>query len=378
MALYRHEYIREDASMTANDTYRVDLPKQGHLSSILFRFSGSDLSGLGQSGGAWRLLDFISKIAVLANGSTIIKSLDAPQLDALSFYDEGVMPPDKWRNYATNTQYMYLLLNFGRFKGDYQLGLDLSKFANVELQVTNTVSGGQFTSMAISTLACYLVDAPPNPFAGYLRTEEWRKWTTVQDETKYHELDLEYRIRRIMLRAMPPLDANNVASTGMSNMMDDVDLSLDTGVIRLYKGGIDDLMRINYYNYGKMVITAGFPYHSADKGVDMSVGETFGAVAGAGSQSGAVATTFPTIESARSDHTQKFESYGADNPSGLIVAGVSAFNTIMFRFDEPDDPSMYLDPMARRQVHLNIHTRNASSAAGGTNYVILDRFVPYK
>jgi hypothetical protein len=375
--LYRHEYIREDASLAVTDTFRVDLPKQGLLSSLLFRLSANDVSGLAQLGGSWRLLDFISKVAIIANGATIIKSLDAAEIDALAFYDEGVMPPDTWRNYASNTQFMYMQLNFGRWKGDPGIGLDLGKFANVELQITNTMTALTHTTPAVSILGCYVVDPSPNQFAGYLRTEEWRKWTTVADETKYHELDLEYRIRRIMLRAVPDVDANNVSGTGMSNLMDDVDLSLDTGVTRLHKGGIDDIMRLNYYNYGKEILTSGFPYVNADKGFDMGVGYATGAVAGAGSQDGAGAATIPTIESARTDNTQKAETYEGDNPLAMFVRGVGPFNTAMLRFDYDDEPPAYLDPMARRQVLLNIHTRNAASAADGSNFVILDRYVPY-
>lgn len=373
----RNEYIREAVALTANDTFRVDLPKHGYLSSLLLRISATEASGLGQSGGNWRLVDFISKIQILANGSKPIKVLDGKEANALAFYDEGVIAPDRQRNYASNTQFAHLLLNFGTYRGDPYYGLDLGAFDNVEFQLTNNVASSEFSSIALSILATFLEDTPVRPFAGYLRTEEWRKWTTVAAETQYMLLDTEYIIRRIMLRSVPAVDSAYVAKTGMSNLMETVKLALDTGKVVLHEGGIDDLMVANFYNYGKPILWGGFPYHFADKGIYTDLGLIHAATVGAGSQDGSGAATIPTMESARTDFTQKMETYEGDNPIGMLALGIAPYNTVMFRFDEYGDHSQWLNPNTRKTVKLDITTRNAASAADGTNYVILDRFVPF-
>lgn len=61
----------------------------------------------------------------------------------------------------------------------------------------------------------------------------------------------------------------------------------------------------------------------------------------------------------------------------LLAMGLALENCAYFRFDHLYDPASYLDPDASKTVQLDIHTRNASSAADGTIKVALERFVPY-
>ena len=75
MPFYRYEYLREAVSMTLNNTFKLELPDAGKLSALFIRISGSQISGFGASGGDWRIIDKISKVEVLANGSSIVKSI---------------------------------------------------------------------------------------------------------------------------------------------------------------------------------------------------------------------------------------------------------------------------------------------------------------
>jgi hypothetical protein len=59
----------------------------------------------------------------------------------------------------------------------------------------------------------------------------------------------------------------------------------------------------------------------------------------------------------------------------MLVAGLALENCAVFRFDHLPDFARWLDPRAMDTVQLNIATRDASTAAGGTIRVILDRFV---
>jgi len=375
---WRREYLREAVSMTLNGTYQVDLPDHGRLGSLLLRISGSQVSGYGQSGGDWRIIDEISKIEVILNGSIVCKSLPGDVAQALGFYDQGVPAPDTWRNYATNTQWCYIPLNFGRRLFDPAAYLDLGHFTSAELKITNTATSSDFSDLTVSILE-YFLEEPTGevPPVGYLRTEEWKKWTTVADETQYLDLPTEYRLRRIVLQAIPAVDSDNVESTGMHNLMDDVELMLDSGRLRIFKGGIDDLMREAYYHIGRDIITGGFSYMTADKGVKIGLGYVTAGAWGAGSQDGAGAATIATMESGRTSFTQKPETYEADSPIAMLFKGVAYHNTVLIPFDQDPNPNTWLDPDLRKTVELNIHTRNASSAADGTNRVILDRLVPY-
>lgn len=374
---WQREYLRENVAMTLNSTYRLELPDHGLLGSLLLRISGSQVSGYGQGMADWRIIDRITKLEVILNGSTICKSIPGYIAQALAVFDQGVMPPDTWRNYATNTQFCYILINFGRKLFDPGMMLDLSQFHDVELRVTNDATSSQFSDLTISVLAEWLREGGAVPLGGYMRTEEWRSWTTVAAETKYLELPTEWLIRRIILQAIPAIDSDFVEKTNMANLMETIKLALHTGEKLVYEGGIDDIMRENFLHYGKEYLVACQPYMLADDGVDLSLGYVIGAVGGAGSQDGAGAATVATIESGRTSFTQKPETYEADSPINLIARGISPYLTVLLPFDLQDDPTTWLDPAARATVKLDITTRNASSAADGTNKVILDRFVRY-
>lgn len=375
---WRREFLRKSAALTAESTDQWDFPDHGRLGSILLKLSGPEISGYGQSGGPWRIIDEISKIEVILNGSEVCKSLAGDLVQALAFYDQGVTAPDPWRNYATNTQWCYILLNFGRKLFDPASYLDLSRFSSAELKITNTASSSaDFSSLACTILQYFLEEPGDVPPIGYMRTEEWRKWDTVADETKYLDLPTDLLLRRLLLQAIPDVDSSYVEETGMHNVMDDVELTLDSGKLRVYKGGLEDLMREAFYAYGKELITGGEIYHSADKGVRVSLGYVLSGAWGAGSHDGSGSSTVPTLEAGRTSFTQKPETYEADNPIQALFRGVAYQNTVCIPFDLDPNPATWLDPDLRKTVELNIHTRNAASAADGTAKVILDRLVKY-
>lgn len=371
----QREYVREAVAMNLNETFKLDLPEHGLLTSLLVRISGNQITGYGTGAHDWRIIDEISKVAVLVNGATVCKSLTGYQAQALAFYDQGVIPPGDWRNYATNTQFEYLLINFGRYMGDPDFGLDLSKFANVELQITNTATSSDFTSLSVSVLGIYLRAAPTGQFKGYLRTEEWRAWTTVSDETKYNDLPVEHIIRRILLQAIPDQDANFVNETAMTNLMDDIDLGLDTGQVRVFKGGLDDLMRENYLDLGKPSIVGGQVTQTADKGVDLSLGRSLMFVHGSVSKDGAGSATVPTLTADELNGTVTPETSEADSPINVLSIGFAPFYTAQFDFNLGWDVNNWLDPAQRKTVKLDIHTRSGAAYADGRNAIVLDRLV---
>lgn len=373
---WQHDYERKGVDMTLNQTYRLDLPENGLLGSLLLTLSGDEKSGYGQMADDWRILDEISKIEIIVNGSTLVKSITGKELQALSVYDQGNMPPSVWRNYASNTQFEYLLLNFGRYLHDMDYGLDLARFKNVEIRITNTATSSDFTSLAASILCAYLRDAPSGQFKGYLRTEEWRAWTTVANETKYLDLPTEYPIRRVMFSAIPDT-TTTIEDTNMSNLMYDIEFMLNSGQLRVFKGGLDVLMRLNLYELGKNLFSCGRTYQMADYGTDISLGYVYGGAAVNASADGAVSTTVATVKEGENGFMQVFEEYEGDTLHMFAFAGLAPFLTALLKFDYSDDPASWLDPNTHNVVECNIQTRNAATAADGTNAVVLDRYVSY-
>lgn len=378
MQYWQRKVEQSGFSNVLNNVNDLLLPTSGLLGSTLIKISGSAVSGLGANGGAWRLIDFLSKVEVIVNGSVICKSFDGFTGQGVATFDQGVTPPADWRNYATNTMYDWVLINYGRFFKDPTYQLDLSKYDNVHLKITNNATSASLGDFTTEIVNFYLKDKKGGQVSpGYMRTEEWRIWTTIADNWQYLKLPVEYPIRRILLRATPSVDANNIESANMKDLMDRVQLYFKTGDLTVQDQGIEDIMRENYLEVGKSFSQFGSEYMNAGKGVRIDLGYVLGEAHGAGTQAGTAATTVPTFDSARSSFTQVPQTFQADHPTDFVAHGLAPFETVVLPFDTSPDPADWLDPNAYGEVDLNVHTRNSSGAASGINKVILDRFVKY-
>lgn len=373
---WQKELLRARVGISLNDTYILGLPDFGLLNGLLIRLEGNMVSGLGIDGGDWRLIDFISKIEVILNGALVCKSIKGDMAQALSFYDDRVLAPDTYRNFQTDMNFTYIMLNFGRKMFDKQVGLDLSKFKSVELKITNTATASEFSAITISVIGTFAREHD-TAFTHYMRSEEWRKWTTVQNEIKYLEIPSQHVVRRIILQAKPELNSDNVEKTNMWNLMYDVDLSLRSGMTRMYKGGLDDIMVMNLHTYGRNLVFGGHPFMNADKGINMGLGRVIMSAHGASKKDDTVAATIATMEASNNVATQKPETNEAAAPIALMVGGMAYHNTAVLEFDVDPDIETWIDPEKEATVKLDILTKDSGSAANGTNKVILDRLVQH-
>jgi len=374
---WQQEYIRENVDMTLNSTYRIDLPEHGVLGALMIKIEGTNVTGHGQDAANWRVLDNITEISVMLNGATIAKSLAGDLVQACAFYDNGIASPDLWRHYATNTQFGFFLIDFGRYLYDPLLALDLAKFKNVELRIKNDAAvATEFSALTVSILAFYLREGPGGGPIGFMRTEAWREYTTVQAATEYLKLPTEYPIRRIILQGRSANDAGHHTKRNFYHMMEDIELSLDTGMTRVFKGGIDVLAKSNIYAYGKEIIVGGEVYGLDSDAIETGIGSMQKSAHGATHVTlGTDPTVVAGFQATDSSNTQNINTYPTEEPIRTLWSGVAYHNTAVFKFDWEEDPNSWLDPKARATVELDITTENNADAAGGTNKVILDRLV---
>ncbi len=370
----QHEYLRENVTMTRNQTYRIDFPKTGLLSAMLLKLSAPCVSGATLADPLWRLRDHIGLVEVIGNGATIIKSAKLVHLDYLSWLRGGVPRTYQWRNYATNTQYEYVLVLFGREVGDRDYGLDLSKWDNVELRITNTATASYYgDDITLSILCSYLRDHAAG-FRGYLRTELWREWTTVSDEWKYFTLPIELPIAGVYVRAFPD-QTNGVMDTNFANLMYDIQFYTAGGTKTIYNGGLDDLAILNYYMDNAIGLVGGHADINADVGVPISLGRVFGRATASGSLDGAGSATIPTIKGDLTDGDFVAETREADSPIEFIFMGYAYEYSGHLWHARTLAPDELLDPRVSGETTLNIHTRSGAAYADGLNQVVLDRLV---
>lgn len=375
---WQREYVREAASAVRNSTYRLDLPESGILGTLFLRLRGTKAAGnpLGALA-KWRLIDYIDSIDIIANGAETIKSISGTQAAFLAFCDQRAQMPNKIEEYSQAPMEVIIPINFGRKMYDRMLALDLGRFSNVELQIKNSLATASWAdSLRWTIMGYYLREGTEAPM-GYMRTENWREWTTVADQTQYLDLPTRHSLRRIVLQAWPDLDANEIEERSIYDQMNDIEISLDTGLLRVYKGGIDDLLRDNVLDFGVMPVGYGGQYHANGKGFYTGVGYTFAMINGQTTHNAVVPTTPIWMYQQDNPGTQRVRNYTADAVSTFLAVGLGYMNCAMFRFDHDEDPATWLDPLERETVEVNVHTRNTANAADGTNSVVLDRLVRY-
>jgi len=371
---FQSEYLRESVAFPRGGTFKVDLPETGLLSALLLNIQGAAVSGATLADPLWRLQDHLSTLEIIGNGSTVIKSLEFKQSQFAAWLRQGIVPPHFWRNYATNTQQEFGLLLFGRNMHDPEYGLDLSRWDNVEFRFTNASSATYHSAdLSLSIKQIFLRDAPGG-FRGFLKTEEWREWTTVSDETKYLTLPTDNPISGLYVRAVPPA-TSGVADTGGVNMMDDIELSINGGVKKIFDGGLDDLIVENFVDRGAEVITGGHFDVTADRGIDIGIMRPFGWGWGSGSKDGAVSAVIPTIEADPTTNTIKPEAREADAPIHFILRGMGFQNMAYLLHVQDLEPELLLDAGRDGEMKLDIHTRSGATYADGTNQVVLETLV---
>ena len=375
MEYLQYEYLREGVTMSRNTTYQEDLPENGLLTSMLIRMSAAGVSGAFAAVHKWRISDFIDKIEIIGNGSEVIKSLTGNCLQGIMEIDNGGFPIDYWQSYATGTKRFHVMLTFGRQLFDKLYGLDLSKWDNVQIKITNSATSTQLGEDISLSMLCFYWRGDITSFAGYIRTEEWRKWDTVSNEIKYLEMPTEHLIRRILMQVYPDQDANFLDESNMFNYAWDVELSLKTGQLRVFKGGTDDLARLNAIQMKNLAYSFPNYYCTADKGRYVGIGYVLGSALAPGSKSGTTPAVIPGIENNSSNSTQKPEVYTADEPFGAIHAGYCPENMLFLPFNFTDDLNGYLDPKENEAVKLNIQTRSGASYADGEIRIVLERLV---
>jgi len=376
---WHYDLFRDGVTWANGGTYIEELPKTGILSSIIIhaaRGAALDCTILG--GKTWRIEDFINPLEIVLNGSDKAITIPAQINHFSQWLDGGVATPDKKFNYGTSTRRFHSAINFGRHTYDPQMGLDLSRYDSVEVKFKNTGSATYFGGDWALDVILVMQREPAGPPIGYLKKEVWREWTTVADEWKYLELPTSNKIRRVVMQVIPDEgDTYKEAETTPYNVAYDIKLALGSRTKEIFNGNLRDLWYINAFDHGRDVIRSVEPYISDGYGIWTGLGQTLGS-AGLrlphdGTQDTASTSLVPGDDSSS---LRRMTDTDADQDA-LLVMGLALENCAYFRFDHDPNPATWLDPNVAKTVTLDVHTRNAASAADGTIKVALERLVTY-
>lgn len=372
---WERRYIRESETWARGGTYRLDLPDKGFLGSLMLRISGACVSDASLATEKWRIIDYISEMLVIANGSRVIKDLTGYQAQGLNWFDQGVMPNTKWNQYASAEQVEYILINFGRALFDEDMGLDLSRFDQVQLRFTNDASSSYYgDDWSISTLGYFKRDAAGFS-QGFIKSEEFKSYAAVQNAWEYNDLPTEGRLRRLILQLEPDLgDTYNEYETSVDNMGRDIKIALDSGDVIVYDGGIDDLMREINLLMGRDLMVYQIPYRTGRYHQRNGAGCIFAYAHGPQSASDTTAeTAIATLDTNYDRGTWGLAGSGSLGNDSIIGIGVCPHALLWIPFNFSDDPADWIDLGERKTLKVDIHAHDTGGAAGGACSIVLER-----
>lgn len=375
--MYWHTRIFKSAqTVIRGTTTKFDIPVNVPIGSILLLLSANHVDDTSYQFHKWRLIDQLDDIALIGDGKTVIKSLPGQVYQAMHFYDQGAPPPNRIREYSTDSERQMVLMNLGRRYHDPEMYLPAGKFDSLELQVNfadpNTCFGNATMTIILEQPAGLGVPTSK----GYLRSEVWREFTTVRDEWNYLTLPTGHIFRRIFFQAIPDVSTTyEVEKTNMWNLINELKLSFKNGDMVIFDADLETLAKIDVLKLGHLPFALGNNRHTAMYGWNCGLGYVTTALASTSHRDSGAPSTIAYLLGDVNSFTQKWAQMAESSQSGFLVFGMAPESCVPFRFDEIDDPATWFDAKAEGDVLLDFHTRDISDCDDGTIRIIFDRLV---
>jgi hypothetical protein len=286
-----------------------------------------------------------------------------------------------WRHYSNTPHRQVIPINFGRSIFDTLHGLDLSRYDQVKLKITNDATSTEFTTDIKLSVLAYWLREPVAPILGFYREEEFKTWSPAAASVEYTDLPTALKIRRILLRARPAVDtADAVNNSSMGRLMDDIEFTLRTGQTRAYKGDLDLLARLTADEMGKRAETAGAIDRTAAYGFEVGIGYVEQFVSAPATKNASL-TAYPitVADHDNQDSTQLMRYRAADSPLSWWARGYGYMHNVpLFASKNADDTDL-LDPEAEKVVKVDITCQSGTTVSGTSsnaqNAIVLSRLV---
>ena len=191
---YRKTSILEQENATSAGTKTVDIGLTEIISRLTVKFNATNNSNDPTAHHAAQ----VSKVE-LVDGSDVLYSLSARQIEALMFYNTGKGRGRILEYRNGNENFMVLDLYMGRYLWDPILALDPKKLRNPQLKIThNKASGGSAPNAATLEVFADVFDEKPVSPIGFISAKEYYSWTSgAAHANEYVDLPNDYPIKRI-------------------------------------------------------------------------------------------------------------------------------------------------------------------------------------
>lgn len=241
MPMWERRYIRRQLALPSNAaTQQEPLPKSGYLSGLEVRLAWTN----GATGGAGEdVIDAVDRIEVIGNGSTVIFSLEGIEIAKWAQVWQRRRMVQQRDDRASAVQFASFTVPFGRWMGDPEAWLDLSRWTDVELRVqySPTISAAAFLTAGgvLDVIGLfYERGAAPPAGRGYIRTTQVRSFTSAAAGDEVIQLSRQYPYTDLLVYAFEAGIEDGVDIT-------QVELSIDNGRLIPFTGRWVDVQEEN-------------------------------------------------------------------------------------------------------------------------------------
>ena len=360
-------------AVAAGVTAEWEAPSTGYLAGVLFLGTASTVTASTYTQETWRPHDLIDPIQVTLNESFNVVSATARQLISREYWNTGLSDIARHRMYTTGTTRLCIPVSFGKYMFDPFHAINLSMVDSCKVKLSNSMSASTFTSPAIDCFGIFIEDPNVGKMnAGFMRFEEYREWTTTQAGVEYINLPHDGKLRKVYFQMIPDLTSSKGDADPHDNMRN-IKYTIDSGSKVLYDDQSFYLSHLATYQAGQEAVFHGMKDTTADNGIITGLLRQTGYSGISMSIDAAVSANVPTIGD-DSYYAINPEDREADSPIALIVRGLGCESMIQYSHDNYGDGSDYLDLHSHTDVMLEVSTRDAATAADGTNRIVIERY----
>lgn len=353
---------RKAASVDNKKTERIDLPENGFLSSIMFRFSPENGATSNINN---HVHDCVTKLEAVGAGGQTMKSITGVECQGLDWFDHQRRPWGQYTEAGGATNQEQFILNFGRFFGDTEYMLDCSKIVDGQLKLTwdlaevRATGATAFLGTTQEIDVIYLIPhdwTGPAP-KGYIKSTETKSFTSAASGIDYVKIPRDNPIRRIMIRAY---ESGISPAATLTNLK----LNADNGKLVPWDNSMTKLKDLNSIYYKPVWMYFNDVYADNADTREVHVAYSHNTIVEAVDRNDIVRDSDEVYGKVTIAGTQHDNSaIGGDVKLQISTHGWGYHNCFMLPFDKPVwDPQLFLQAQTFGELNLELTQGNAGGA----------------
>lgn len=340
---WRYHVAVEPITLTDDDTEQIDLPSEGVISKMEILLNVTNLATI-ENFGQRRLAEHITNVEIRGDTVDIIHDLNAFQSRMFACDTEQMIPPEMFRGYNGAEQYTVIPVYFGRYARDHDYGLDLSKWTNVRLSLTNDSLHDRFVEddITASVRLLWTFDdeiKPPAYLAKSVIDEQ--SVTTAGMWARPVIMPVRYPIRRIGVEANIPTittaDEHGKPKADLIDAITELKFYKQARKDLIWDDTLEQLFRFNEDEYGHHLIECYLDMASevtTDIGLytDTMLGRLENVVNQDYHTEALIATAVPKVSDFDFERNHHLWAWGTADAQSLVAHGRGYNTTGLFRF----------------------------------------------